>query len=690
MAMMSKTRDLIEGLVREKSFKWALSRRASFEDEYEEMGRSPSGRRKWISDLSSVANVIVGRCSQILDVPMDELQRNFDSEASDAIKHSSSYARNFLEYCCFRTLALSTQVAGHLSDKAFRRLTFDMMFAWEAPAAADQPIHKMVDKERTAGVEAFSRIAPAIPTIADVITCFNLFDKLTTSTGGRLTFAIYEKYLAALDRAIKKMKTQSESSLLSGLRLHRGERILEVDGTLTTQPVLEHIGLSTWPGRLILTDHALYFEALRLVTFDKPKVYELADDLKQIIKPELTGPWGSRLFDKAVMYKSISLSEPVIMEFPELTGHSRRDYWLSIIREILYAHRFIQKFEIEGVEKEETLSKAVLGILRLQAIQELVSSVPVKYETLLMFNLCDQLPGGDVILETLANTIASRKLDQTNQFSSGGGMYSISALGILSNLGLVSQVSADDKLLVGEILVGEMTSLERAVDESRNSYKQVEQAQATVDGVKVDGLDTNLVVMKELLQPMIQLGNFFVAMASWNEPIKSLVFSSLSCFIIFRGWLGYVLVLVLLFVAIFMLLTRFTNQGRPINQLKVKVPPVMNTMEQILAVQSAISKVEELVQDGNIVLLKIRALLLAVSSQATDRIILVLVLMALVIAFLPGKLLLLMLFLEIFTRNSPPRRVNTEKCTRRLREWWFSIPAAPVVLERDKEDKKKR
>lgn len=33
---------------------------------------------------------------------------------------------------------------------------------------------------------------------------------------------------------------------------------------------------------------------------------------------------------------------------------------------------------------------------------------------------------------------------------------------------------------------------------------------------------------------MIQLGNFFVAMASWNEPIKSLVFSSLSCFIIFR------------------------------------------------------------------------------------------------------------------------------------------------------------
>ena len=60
-------------------------------------------------------------------------------------------------------------------------------------------------------------------------------------------------------------------------------------------------------GRLTLTDHALYFEAVKVVTFDKPKAYELAEDLKQVVKPELTGPWGSRLFDKAVMYKSTTL-----------------------------------------------------------------------------------------------------------------------------------------------------------------------------------------------------------------------------------------------------------------------------------------------------------------------------------------------------------------------------------------------
>lgn len=62
--MMSKTKDMLEGFMREGSFKWATSRRTSFDEELEEMGRSPSGRRKSIPELSPIANVIVGRCSK--------------------------------------------------------------------------------------------------------------------------------------------------------------------------------------------------------------------------------------------------------------------------------------------------------------------------------------------------------------------------------------------------------------------------------------------------------------------------------------------------------------------------------------------------------------------------------------------------------------------------------------------------
>ncbi|MBA0672400.1 hypothetical protein Goklo_029370 [Gossypium klotzschianum] len=493
------------------------------------------------------------------------------------------------------------------------------------------------------------------------------------------------------------MKSQSESSLLSAVRSTRGEKILEVDGTVTTQPVLEHVGISTWPGRLILTDHALYFEALRVVSYDIPKRYDLSDDLNQTVKPELTGPWGTRLFDKAVLYKSISLSEPAIIEFPELKGHTRRDYWLAVIREILYVHRFINKFHITGIEKDDALSKASLGILRVQAIQEISSSSTVCFESLLMFNLCDQLPGGDLILETLANMSSSRGLNWGNNIVASGGMYSISALTTVSNLGVMFGSSSNNPseagLLVGELAVGEMSSLERAVKESRENYKKVVLAQETVNGVKADGIDTNLAVMKELLLPVMEVGKWLLSLVYWDDPLKSLLFSLISTFIIFRGWLGYTLALTLVLIAIFMVVTRFCNQGRPLVGLKVMAPPPMNTMEQLLAVQNAISLAEHLVQDGNIVLLKFRALLLSIFPQASDRFAALLVFMALILALVPSKYMLLVVFLETFTRYSPLRKASTERWMRRLREWWFSIPAAPVVLEtqRQKEkDAKKR
>lgn len=140
--------------------------------------------------------------------------------------------------------------------------------------------------------------------------------------------------------------------------------------------------------------------------------------------------------------------------------------------------------------------------MRLQAIQDISSTIPIQNDALLMFNLCDQLPGGDLILETLANMPNLRESHHENDFKGGSGMYSISALDMVSNLGFVfgasSNNSNESRIAVGEISVGEMTELERAVKESKNNHKKVISAQATVDGVKVDGIDTNLAVMKVL------------------------------------------------------------------------------------------------------------------------------------------------------------------------------------------------
>eukprot|EP00268_Persea_americana_P042870 TRINITY_DN4296_c0_g1_i10.p1 TRINITY_DN4296_c0_g1~~TRINITY_DN4296_c0_g1_i10.p1 ORF type:complete len:132 (+),score=19.64 TRINITY_DN4296_c0_g1_i10:1288-1683(+) len=127
--------------------------------------------------------------------------------------------------------------------------------------------------------------------------------------------------------------------------------------------------------------------------------------------------------------------EPVIMEFPEITGHFRHDYWLAVVREILYAHKFIRKYQIKGVQREEALSKAVLGILRLQALCEIAPAMPLRCEAILMFNLADQLPGGDLILEALAITSSSQKSDCADVSTAASGMYSISVLARMSSLG---------------------------------------------------------------------------------------------------------------------------------------------------------------------------------------------------------------------------------------------------------------
>lgn len=55
-------------------------------------------------------------------------------------------------------------------------------------------------EDATVGVEAFSRIASAVPIIANVIVSNNIFNVLTSATDCRLHFSVYEKYLIGMER----------------------------------------------------------------------------------------------------------------------------------------------------------------------------------------------------------------------------------------------------------------------------------------------------------------------------------------------------------------------------------------------------------------------------------------------------------------------------------------------------------
>lgn len=294
-------------------------------------------------------------------------------------------------------------------------------------------------------------------------------------------------------------------------------------------------------GRLSLSNYALYFESLGVGLYDKAVRYDLATDLKQVIKPELTGPLGARLFDKAVMYKSTSLyvigehvahlfhncivrgfsyhfsylpfcclvplcicrEEPVYFEFPEFKGTSRRDYWLDICLEILRAHKFIRKNNFNKTQQSEVIARALLGIFRYRAIREAFHTFSSQFKTLLAFNLAESLPKGDIILETLSSRLALLNVAGSQRDTTGSlhakQKLKLSPVAILTlgQLGLILQAeTCKGREIEADVCVGEINPLEIAVKRSVSDTGRVAAAQATVDQVKVEGIDTNVAVMK--------------------------------------------------------------------------------------------------------------------------------------------------------------------------------------------------
>ena len=77
---------------------------------------------------------------RILQVPTEKLQHSFETDLPDNVNQHSSYAKNFLEFCSYQALHRLTADPDYLTDKEFRRLTYDMMLAWEAPGVENEAL----------------------------------------------------------------------------------------------------------------------------------------------------------------------------------------------------------------------------------------------------------------------------------------------------------------------------------------------------------------------------------------------------------------------------------------------------------------------------------------------------------------------------------------------------------------------
>lgn len=193
------------------------------------------------------------------------------------------------------------------------------------------------------------------------------------------------------------------------------------------------------------------------------------------------------------------------MEFPELKGSSRRDYWLDICLEVLRAHRFARKNNFREIQRAEIIARAILGIFRYRAIREAFNIFPSNYKTILPYNLAESLPGGDVILETLVSRLELVKVDVPCHDDSGSPFTkqkkipSPASVLVLYRLGFIvlKEIKLDiDLVAVGDVCVAEINPFETALKNSILDTGRAEAAQASVDQVKVEGIDTNAAVMK--------------------------------------------------------------------------------------------------------------------------------------------------------------------------------------------------
>ncbi|KAJ8492566.1 hypothetical protein OPV22_014287 [Ensete ventricosum] len=651
--------------------------------------------------LSSIANDLLDRCAETLDTSVDSLIEEFEQGLKPAV---DNYSRRLVEFCCSKTIKnISPRVGKRISDGSISRFTYDMMLAWQNPSTAgsepsperfakekedksiplegnegqmhdDIPLFYsdimplLVNEESSVGEDAFVWFASLIPLVADVVNARFSFETLTAPTASQLHFPAYDRFLKEIDKCVKYLQKQETPT---GVELSENEFILHVEGTSKTHRVVRHIGATSWPGRLSLTNQALYFEASGVVSYETALKIDLSRaDVGHQVKETSTGPWGFPLFDKAIAYESSELSERLVLEFPEMTSSTRRDHWLTLIKEVILLHHFTSKFNIEHpVHVWEIHARTILGVLRLHAARELLRISPPAPANFLIFSLYEDLPKGDYVLAELANAVKQAT-----------GLSPCTATSILKGLNISHGVSLlntseDETSSPADTL----KSLETTIDQVREEVKEVSVAKATVEEMKEEGISDSLLTLVELASSMKIVLPWFQVVVSGEKPTITFFMIGLVLVVIYREWVGFAIAVVLMLVVGTMLWARRNRIGERHKEIVVSTTSDKTTMESIVAAQHSLKNLHEIVKTTNITILRIWSILIGKSPKQANVVMWAMIGIAVLLVAVPFKYILMWLLLCFFIADSKiAKRMSSEQGNRRLREWWESIPIIPV------------
>ncbi|XP_059316945.1 uncharacterized protein LOC132067667 isoform X1 [Lycium ferocissimum] len=672
--------------------------------------------------LSSIANDVLHTCALRLSTSVDELVHEFEAGWEPKME---GYSRKLVEFCCSKALTdVCSKLEETLVDGSFSRITFDMMLAWEMPSSADEETHSgaycgecfsfiiqecvakekeerkatfkvpqeqddiplfysdvmplLVDNKPSVGEDAFLWLGTLVHLVADIVNGRFTFETLTASTENRLHYPAYDMFLKEIEKCVKHLQTQATPA---GMEMADNEFILHVEGTASSQRVVRHIGGTSWPGRLTLTNYALYFEASGVLSYKEAIKLDLSKDCEQSVKTAATGPWGAPLFDKAIVYESSELQEGVIFEFPEMTSSTRRDHWLAVVKEIMLLHRFLRKFNVESpLESWEMHARTILGIIRLHAAREMLRISPPVPKNFLIFDLLDELPKGDYVLKELAESL--NKVDAGHPCSASSILKRLN----VSQLFVPSVELKDIKKEINDnvtspVLVDNVSSLESAIDQSREEAKEIQMAKATVEELKDEGIGNSVQVLMGLLKPLKKLVPHVQEAFTWEKPLSSTILVVTTMVVIYNEWVGKAIAALLLGIVGTMIWARRRRIPDKVHRIVVYTGSDQTTMESIVSAQQGLRSVYDLIQTMNIIILKIWSVLVSKAPKHADMVMIALVVAAVILVVAPFKFILMALASYGFVAASKiGKSKQNEKGNRRLQEWWDSIPVVPVDI----------
>ncbi|XWS58555.1 hypothetical protein CRYUN_Cryun08bG0044200 [Craigia yunnanensis] len=639
-----------------------------------------------------------------VDHLVEEVEAVWKPEAGD-------YSRKLVEFCSLKALIkLCQNIVERICNGSYSRFTYDMMLAWEKPTAVDEESETesiakekedrkipakvppeqddislfyldlmplLVNDEPSIGEDSFVWLGSLVPLVADIVNGRSTFETLTASTGNRLFFPAYDKFLKEIDDCMKHLQKQAKPK---GVELADDEFILHVEGTASTQRVVRHIGGTSWPGRLTLTNYALYFEASGVITYEDALKIDLSRDIDHGIKPAATGPWGAPLFDKAIIYESPELPEGVVLEYPEITSSTRRDHWLALTKEVLLMHKFLSEFKVEcPIQTWEMHARTILSIIRLHAAREMLRISPPNPTKFLIFALYDELPKGDYVLEQLAESL--------KRVNSG---QPCSASSVLKKMNLsepiVSSLEAKGVTEVSKTIAGgedNKTSLETVINQARKEEREVADANATTEGLKEEGISENALILMELLKPFKSLFPWFREILSWERPATTLVVFATITLIVYKEWVGMAISAGLLLVVAKMLRARQERLKDKENEIVVCTASYQtaSTRENIVSAQYGIMTIREIMQEANVTILKLHSILVSRADKHADMVMLGLIGLAILLAVIPFKYVIMtVIFHAMIMTSKLGKHTRNNQGERRLKEWWDSIPPTPVRI----------